>query len=271
VSHELGRADALITCAGTAVALTSLLGIPFARLRAALPDELLSWDLSTAMGRAHLFSKKGMDASLATHRELIPSLFVCCTGSSVKAADDAEQDAEDKTLSSEEDTQLEELVGACLRTWCSQTATCRVLCRALTLPPPNCAAGTAIVLAFLQVAALMPVTELAARISAAKRHFAGCVTPAGWDFAKTQTDFVTLLSPGAPVLARGRHGYCTCVESAFSPIGTLNGSKRWLVRARLWRLILSQNTEGWCAAAGCCTRAHRCHSAGTRAVAAARV
>jgi hypothetical protein len=95
----------------------------------------------------------------------------------------------------------------------------------------------------------MPVTELAARISAAKRHFAGCVTPAGWDFAKTQTDFVTLLSPGAPVLARGRHGYCTCVESAFSPIGTLNGSKRWLVRARLWRLILSQNTEGWCAAA----------------------
>jgi hypothetical protein len=119
------------------VALTSLLGIPFARLRAALPDELLSWDLSTAMGRAHLFSKKGMDASLAKHRELIPSLFVCCTGSSVKDADDAEQDAEDKTLSSEEDAQLEELVGACLRTWCSQTATCRVLCRALTLPRSN--------------------------------------------------------------------------------------------------------------------------------------
>jgi hypothetical protein len=35
-------------------------------------------------------------------------------------------------------------------------------------------------------------------------------TPAGWDFGKTQTDFVTLLSPGV-----------------------LNGTHRWLVRARL--------------------------------------
>jgi hypothetical protein len=47
-------------------------------------------------------------------------------------------------------------------------------------------------------------------------------TPAGWDFGKTQTDFVTLLSPGV-----------------------LNGLHRWLVRARLWRLILSQSTEGY--------------------------
>jgi hypothetical protein len=47
-------------------------------------------------------------------------------------------------------------------------------------------------------------------------------TPAGWDFGKTQTDFVTLLSPGV-----------------------LNGTHRWLTRARLWRLILSQSTEGW--------------------------
>jgi hypothetical protein len=27
--------------------------------------------------------------------------------------------------------------------------------------------------------------------------------------------------------------------------GVLNGTHRWLVRARLWRLILSQSTEGW--------------------------
>ncbi len=77
-------------------------------------------------------------------------------------------------------------------------------------------------LSFLQVAALLPVAELAERRSAAKRYFAGHVTPAGWDWAKTQTDFVTLLSPGI-----------------------LNGTHRWLQRARLWRLILSQSTEGW--------------------------
>jgi hypothetical protein len=52
-------------------------------------------------------------------------------------------------------------------------------------------------------------------------------TPAGWDFGKTQTDFVTLLSPGI-----------------------LNGTHRWLVRARLWRLVLSQSVEGWWDAGG---------------------
>jgi hypothetical protein len=50
--------------------------------------------------------------------------------------------------------------------------------------------GTALVLAFIQVGQLMPVVELTRRISAAAARFEGLKTPAGWDFGKTQTDFV---------------------------------------------------------------------------------
>ena len=82
-------------------------------------------------------------------------------------------------------------------------------------------AGTALVLAFLQVAALMPVVELARRKSAASRYFADTVTPSGWDFATIQTAFVTLLSPEV-----------------------LNTRNLWLQRARMWKLILSQRTDG---------------------------
>ena len=71
----------------------------------------------------------------------------------------------------------------------------------------------------------MPVAQQAERGSAAARHFDGVRTAFGRDFATTRTDFVTLLSPGV-----------------------LNMNKKWLPRARLWRLILSQNTAGyWCA------------------------
>jgi hypothetical protein len=47
-------------------------------------------------------------------------------------------------------------------------------------------------------------------------------TPAGWDWERTQTDYITLVSPGI-----------------------LNTTHKWLVRARLFKLILSQSTEGW--------------------------
>ena len=68
----------------------------------------------------------------------------------------------------------------------------------------------------------MPVAELGERASAARQHFEGVRTAFGRDFNTTRTDFVTLLSPGI-----------------------LNMSKKWLPRARLWRLILSQNTSGF--------------------------
>jgi hypothetical protein len=55
----------------------------------------------------------------------------------------------------------------------------------------------AIVIAFLQVGQLVTAVELAKLKSGAKAHFDGFLTPAGWDFEKICTDFVTYLRRAA--------------------------------------------------------------------------
>jgi hypothetical protein len=97
------------------------------------------------MGRQQVFSKAGVDAALEQHRKLTPALFslsrkLAATPQDAEAAHDAAAAA--VPLCAAEDEQLEEFV------------------------------GTALVLAFLQVGALMPVAQLAQRVSAAKAHFA---------------------------------------------------------------------------------------------------
>jgi hypothetical protein len=104
-------------------------------------------------------------------------------------------------------------------------------------------AGTALVLAFLQVAALMPVAQLAQRVSAAKAHFA--------DFTvRRLCACVTLDCCNHRFVVRACAARCSCVHDAgqracrrltlrgalpqtlLSP-GVLNGTHRWLARARL--------------------------------------
>jgi hypothetical protein len=185
---------------GPAVDITAMLGLPFARVRAALPDELLPrWDLGTALGRAHVLSKEALESNLPLHRELAPRLF----GGRKPAADGAALEAAETAASAD----------------CSMQAADAGDDDGEKL---ELFVGTALVISFLQVAQLLPVVEIAKIKSAAKRYFGDFVTPAGWDFEKTATDFVTLTSPGV-----------------------LNGTHRWLTRARLWRLILSQSTEGY--------------------------
>jgi hypothetical protein len=82
--------------------------------------------------------------------------------------------------------------------------------------------GTALVLAYLQVTQLMPVMELAQCCSLAVKHFEHCRTPSGWSFTHMRITFLTLISPGI-----------------------LNVKSTWLVRARIWKCILGQSTEGW--------------------------
>ena len=161
--------DELDAPTGTAVGICALLGVPFARLRAALPDELLTWDMGTALGRRFVLSKKGMSDTHAIKKALLGNAKPQANKPAdlEASAGEAAAPAAPPPPLSEEAVRMELFVGTCL------------------------------VLAFLQVAQLVPVTELALKKSAAKRFFAGVKTPAGWDFAKTQTDFVTLLSPGS--------------------------------------------------------------------------
>jgi len=186
--------DVIDAPVGPAVEICELLGIPFARLRYALPGEMLSWDMTAALGRVYGMSRSGWETSAADLKEKLPSFF----GSLRRSRNSARTSQVDPALAAEADrvrqamVMMEEFV------------------------------GTAVVLAFLQVAALMPVAELAERCSAARQHFEGVRTAFGRDFSTTRTDFVTLLSPGV-----------------------LNLTKKWLPRARLWRLILSQTTAGY--------------------------
>ena len=178
---------------GPAVEICELLGIPFARLRYALPDEMLSWDMPAALGRTFGMSRSGWEMTAADLKEKLPSLFGSLRRSRsvrISQMDPAKAAAAERARQAMET--MEEFV------------------------------GTAVVLAFLQVTALMPVAELGERCSAARQHFEGVRTAFGRDFNTTRTDFITLLSPGI-----------------------LNMSNKWLPRARLWKLILSQSTTGY--------------------------
>jgi hypothetical protein len=156
--------------------------MPFVRLRAALPDELLTTTISDALGRRRGFSVSGLTQCLPLQEELMSTIRrplerassrrrssarTSVRRTSVQIAEEAERAAREAKIAAEEHeallryrVRLEELV------------------------------GSALVLAFLQVATLVPVVQLAQLKSAAKAEFDGVLTPYGWDFEKTQTDFV---------------------------------------------------------------------------------
>lgn len=237
---------------GSAVVLSEILGVPFARLRAALPDELMTSPLASALGRKQAFSVSGMISarqSIRLKRESrstdiakladetrstgVLKLAEAEAGSGTKEADtevaEEIETAATTTVASHsaEGVRLEQMVrgyphpctgwGSSAGRALGACAGCLV-CRADTLALQ---VGTALVLASLQAATLMPVVELAQHVSAAKRHFAAMLTPAGKPFDQLCTDLITMMSPGNIDLRR-----------------------KWLPRVRMWKLLLSQNTDG---------------------------
>ncbi len=56
---------------GSAVQIASVIGLPFARLRAAMPDEYFSTPFCAALGRRHGFSAAGMNAAAELHSQLL--------------------------------------------------------------------------------------------------------------------------------------------------------------------------------------------------------
>ena len=67
--------DVIDAPSGPAVEICELLGIPFARLRFALPDEMLSWDMPVALGRMYGMSRSGWETAAADLKEKLPSFF----------------------------------------------------------------------------------------------------------------------------------------------------------------------------------------------------
>ena len=203
---------------GTAVALAELLGVPYSRLRAALPDELVGFGMGDVMGRRQVLSRSAMEAALTEQRNAKLAGAAVSTpthigkqrdaAQAVEAApavspppsatrrtlvlaqqDDVSHAAERAESPAEAAPLGDEAVDA------ADTATPGTR-RALMLAEATAAAeaqpeadsvagdegdvdvldelvGTALVLAFLQVGALMPVVDLARCKSAAAHFFDG--------------------------------------------------------------------------------------------------
>ena len=63
--------DEIAAPSGPAVMLAAVFGLPMARLRAAMPDELFTTDFAASLGRKHGFSASGMQSTRDHHRDLL--------------------------------------------------------------------------------------------------------------------------------------------------------------------------------------------------------
>ena len=203
--HLQPLTDELDAPSGSAVELCGIFGVPFARLVTALPNELLACDMATALGRRVGLSVGGLSAALEAQQDVMGSVRLRRSSSGEKRRS-SRASARMSTSDPEAAARYAEHLAALAR----ERATLELF------------VGTALVLAFLQVAQLLPVVEIARLRGAAARHFCDVRTPFGWDWPKTQTDFLTLLSQG-----------------------TITGRSRWLARARFWKLMMSQRPEGF--------------------------
>jgi hypothetical protein len=165
---------------GTAVTLSAIMGIPYVRLRAALPDEMAASGLCNALGRKEAFSVSAMTQTLDLQRKLTRRI-----GNTQRIS------------------KVHELSGGTSRSFSNGSSKVAASDEDGALKPTKQGApnleefvGTALVLAYLQASSLMSVVELARHISAATRFFEGVTTPAGRTFEVTCTDMVTMLSPG---------------------------------------------------------------------------
>jgi hypothetical protein len=223
--------DDIAPPAGPALALCVLMGLPVARLRACLPDEMLSWGMGEAVGRKHAFSSDGFASTFEAARALKPAFCSLPhlphpwrrhrTQRGMKMQSPLSGDAEVEAAAAVAQAEAAEAAQAAADAEAAAEAAAAEAAESEEARTREEFIGTALVIAFLQAASLMPVVEIAKRKSAAKRHFAGVTTHAGWDFDKTSTDFVTLLSPGI-----------------------LNVHHKWLINARLWRFMMSQEPDG---------------------------
>ena len=234
--------DEIAAPSGPAIELASIFGLPMARLRAAMPDELFTTDFSAALGRKHGFSASGMASSRDTHRELLTTSRRSSSGvrtprKSSQTGDQSDGSARTPRRSattfftayfSEDDSEPQSPTrGASKRITDPdaprQSSSAAAALRQSELETWNMEhrtaleefTGTALVVAFLQVTQLLPVLEIARLRGAAAAHFEQLelTSPAGWSFDATATAFLTFLSPGV-----------------------LNTRVNWWMRARLWKL-----------------------------------
>ena len=216
---------------GSAVVLAGVFGLPFVRLRAALPEALIAGTVGQALGRQAGLSVNGLaetrDENFAVLSELVE--WMTCFGggrrripdTDVDTGADADADSSWK-LQKPHASKSSHVFG--LPAW-RRNRGGPLLTTALPSSPEELAAelvGTAMVMAFMSNAKVLKVTELARRLRDARSRFCGVsLEGVDHDFEALHAMFLVMLSPG-----------------------NLSNRGDWLEIGRLWRFVLLQQTDG---------------------------
>ena len=234
VQEPLTRAVA--APAGSAMQLASVLGLPFVRLRAALPECAFSGSVGQALGRREGLSVNGLqearDENVAVMTQLLQALSCCGVSRQRIPAfaddDDGTGKAENGEAKVSQNGTMHEpyapvrAEGIMFHAQLRRNSSILRHVDEQSDATAETLVGTALVFAFLANAKVLPVVEYSRRFSAAASHFAG-VTVKGIDrdFEALHAMFLVMLSPG-----------------------NLTGRADWLEKSRLWRFILLQRTDG---------------------------
>ena len=211
---------------GSAVQLAAVFGLPFVRLRAALPEALFSGSVGQATGRRAGMSAKGLEDEREENVEVMTQLMqgLSCFGatrSRIPATDPLMYDDE---LGAAGPTKAPVPTPRLARGTTGRLSTMSDA-HDLGVPPDALAeemVGTAMVLAFMENAKTLPIVALAHRVEAAREHFNGCtLTVLDHDFDALRRMFLVMLTPG-----------------------NLSSRSSWLEKSRLWRFILLQRADG---------------------------
>ena len=196
--------------AGPLVDLAGVIGLPFARLRCAVPEELLGGDIAHVVGRAAGLSVMACRADATAHAAHQAEMFgggggafagCCAPGSSGVTPGTSKQLA---AAYDEHDAEAQKEAARVL----AATDAARVT-------------STALMFALMWTRMLLPREEMAQRQAAAAEHFSREHTSAG--------SFDALVARFKDLLAGGN----------------LCATAKWMDKARLWRLILLHNTAGY--------------------------
>ena len=228
---------------GSAFALSAVMGLPFVRLRAALPEDYFAGAVGAALGRRAGLSVRGLqdahDENVAAMKRLAAE-FSCCAPPAkpqkqipaFKGTKYGDSDPEDNSpnyqamlprpkgvvgpipLPKSRRAPSPDEMPAPPRLGKPAGADAR--------PTPSRLVGTALALAFCANAKTLSVVELARRTAAASAFFNGVIVPG------TMHGFDDLLARFKVLLAPGN----------------LSSRGDWLEKARLWRLILLQQPDG---------------------------
>jgi hypothetical protein len=238
---------------GSAVLIAGVMGFPYIRLRAALPDELFAGSVAQSLGRRDGLSIAGLvesrEENIAVMTMLLNDMSCFKTCGPARDHIPALFEDDDETKGGKHPLappRAQSPSGGTRRTaivYDYDDALSATDLEVHTRPAtPHEMVGTALMFAFLATRRVLPVMELSVHTAGAKEYFRGVLVP-GIDH-----DFDSLLQKFKTML--GAEG------------GALTVRAKWMATTRLWRLLLLQREE--VRAVWRARRSTMCASANTR-------